>query len=106
MTGTPIMDMLTHNYDCARWFVGSEAKSVYGLCGAYVYEGPEAVNDIDNCAVMVEFENGVIGQIETSRNCPYGYHVETEMYGSDGYRAVEWAYAATEAVGDRTIVYL
>lgn len=166
-SGGLIMDMLTHDYDCARWFVGSEAKSVYGLGGAYVYEGLRAVNDIDNCAVMVEFENGVMGQIETSRNCPYGYHVETEMYGSDGclrigttpykdrvtymnkdgvtvecaewffeyweptflaemqdfvdcivedrqplvglddgYRAVEWAYAATEAVKERKIVYL
>ena len=51
-------------------------------CSAY--DGQKAVNDVDNCAVPVEFENGVMGQIETSRNCPYGYHVETEMYGSDG----------------------
>ena len=166
-SGGLIMDMLTHDYDCARWFVGSEAKSVYGVGGAYVYEGLEAVNDIDNCAVLVEFKNGVIGQIETSRNCPYGYHVETEMYGSegclrigttpykdrvtymnkdgitvrctdwffeyweptflaemqdfvdcieqerqplvgleDGYRAVEWAIAATEAVRERKIINL
>ena len=166
-SGGLIMDMLTHDYDCARWFVGSEAKSVYGLGGAFVYEGLKAVNDIDNCAVLVAFENGVIGQIETSRNCPYGYHVETEMFGSDGclrigttpykdritymnsngvtvqctdwffeyweptflaemqdfvdcivedrrplvgledgYRAVEWAHAATVAVRERKIVYL
>jgi myo-inositol 2-dehydrogenase/D-chiro-inositol 1-dehydrogenase len=140
---------------------------VYGLGGAYVYEGLKAVNDIDNCVVLVEFQNGVMGQIETSRNCTYGYHVETEIYGSegcirigttpykdrvtymnangvtvqcaewffeyweptflaemqdfvdciiedrqplvsleDGYKAVEWAYAATEAVREQKIVYL
>ncbi len=28
-SGGLVMDMLTHDYDCARWFVGSEAKSVY-----------------------------------------------------------------------------
>ena len=166
-SGGLIMDMLTHDYDCARWFVNSDAKSVYGLGGAYVYEGLKAVNDIDNCALLVEFQNGVMGQIETSRNCTYGYHVETEIYGSDGcirigttpykdrvtymnangvtvqcaewffeyweptflaemqdfvdciiedrqplvsledgYKAVEWAYAATDAVREQKIVYL
>ncbi len=166
-SGGLVLDMLTHDYDCARWFVNSEAKSVYGLGGAYVYEGLKAVDDIDNCVVLVEFENGVMGQIETSRNCTYGYHVETEIYGSegcirigttpykdrvtymnpngvtvqcvdwffeyweptflaemqdfvdciaedrqplvgldDGYKAVEWAHATTEAVKEQKIVYL
>ncbi len=166
-SGGLVLDMLTHDYDCARWFVDSDAKSVYGLGGVYVYEGLAEVDDIDNCAVLVEFENGVIGQIETSRNCTYGYHVETEVYGSegcirigttpikdrvtcmnasgvtqecvewffeyweptflaemqdfvncivedrsplvsleDGYQAVKWAYAATEAVKKKQVVYL
>ncbi|MBN1834638.1 MAG: Gfo/Idh/MocA family oxidoreductase [Spirochaetales bacterium] len=164
-SGGLVMDMLTHDYDCARWFVGAEARSVYGLGDAYVYEGLRAVDDIDNCNILVEFENGVIGQFETSRNCSYGYHVETEVYGSggcirigsvpvkdrvtymnasgvcnqcvewffeyweptfcaemqhfvdcvrenseplvgleDGYRAVQWACAATEAVRERKVV--
>jgi myo-inositol 2-dehydrogenase/D-chiro-inositol 1-dehydrogenase len=84
LSGGLIMDMLTHDYDLARWIIGSEAKSVYGLGGAFVYGGLEAVGDIDNCNLLVEFENGVIGQFETSRNCAYGYHVEMEIYGSEG----------------------
>ena len=83
-SGGLVFDMLTHDYDCARWFVNSDAKSVYGLGGVYVYEGLKEVNDIDNCAILIEFNNNVIGQIETSRNCTYGYHVETEIYGSEG----------------------
>ncbi len=166
-SGGLVMDMLTHDYDCARWFVGSEAKTVYGIGDVFVYEGLRELNDIDNCNILVTFENGVMGQFETSRNCSYGYHVETEIYGSegcirlgtlptkdrvtymnidgvttksvewffeyweptflaemqhyvdcvienrqplvtmeDGYRAVEWACAATTAVRDRTTVEL
>lgn len=166
-SGGLVLDMLTHDYDCARWFVNSDAQSVYGLGDAYVYEGLKELGDIDNCALLVEFKNGVMGQIETSRNCTYGYHVETEIYGSegcirigttpykdrvtlmnangvtvkcaewffeyweptflaemqdfvnciiedrsplvglkDGYEAVRWAYAATDAVKNRRIVYL
>ncbi len=166
-SGGLVLDMLTHDYDCARWLVGSEAKTVYGLGGVFVYEGLRDVGDIDNCSLLTQFENGVIGQIETSRSCAYGYHVETEVYGSegcirigtspardrvtymnsggtsvrsadwffeyweptfldemqhfcdsireqtapvvtleDGYRAVEWACAATEAVAARKVVDL
>lgn len=83
-SGGLVMDMLGHDYDCARWFAGADFKSVYGLGGVYVYDGLKAVKDIDNCAILVEFENGVIGQFETSRNCSYGFHSETEIYGSDG----------------------
>jgi myo-inositol 2-dehydrogenase / D-chiro-inositol 1-dehydrogenase len=164
-SGGLVMDMLTHDYDCARWFVGSEAKTVYGLGDAFVYEGLRELNDIDNCNILVAFENGAFGQFECSRNSTYGYHVETEIFGSegcirigtdpardrvtfmnvdgistkgvewffeyweptfqaemqdfadcviegrdplvgleDGYRAVEWACAATTAVRDRTVV--
>ena len=84
LSGGLIMDMLTHDYDLARWIIASEAKSVYGLGGAFVYDGLQAVGDIDNCNLLVEFKNGVIGQFETSRNCAYGYHVEMEIYGSEG----------------------
>lgn len=84
MSGGLIMDMLTHDYDLARWIIGSEAKTVYGLGGAFVYEGLEAVGDMDNCSLLVEFQSGVMGQFETSRNCAYGYHVEMEIYGSEG----------------------
>lgn len=52
-SGGLVMDMLTHDYDCARWFVNSEARSVYGLGDAFVYEGLRAVNDIDNCSILV-----------------------------------------------------
>ena len=83
-SGGLVMDMLSHDYDLARWFAGSDAKSVYGLGGAFVYDGLKEVGDIDNCSLLVEFKNGIIGQLETSRNSAYGYHVETEIYGSKG----------------------
>jgi len=83
-SGGMVMDMLSHDYDLARWFAGSDARSDYGLGGTFVYDGLKAVGDIDNCSFLVEFKNGVIGQLEISRHSAYGYHVETEIYGSKG----------------------
>ena len=83
-SGGLVFDMLTHDYDAARWFLGCDATTVYGLGGVYAYEGLAAVNDIDNCGILCRFENGAMGWFETTRNCAYGYHVETEVFGTEG----------------------
>ncbi|MDL2236201.1 Gfo/Idh/MocA family oxidoreductase, partial [Christensenellaceae bacterium OttesenSCG-928-L17] len=83
-SGGLVFDMLTHDYDAARWFLSSNATKVYGLGGVYAYEGLAAVNDIDNCGILCKFENGAMGWFETTRNSTYGYHVETEIFGTEG----------------------
>jgi myo-inositol 2-dehydrogenase/D-chiro-inositol 1-dehydrogenase len=83
-SGGLVFDMLTHDYDAARWFMGSDAESVYGLGGVYAYEGLRAVGDIDNCGILCRFGNGAMGWFETTRNSPYGYHAEAEIFGTDG----------------------
>lgn len=83
-SGGLVFDMLTHDYDAARWFLGSDAVTAYGLGGVYAYEGLAAVNDIDNCGILCKFDNGAMGWFETTRNCAYGYHTETEIFGTDG----------------------
>ncbi len=83
-SGGLVFDMLTHDYDAARWFLNSDATMVYGLGGVYAYAGLAAVGDIDNCGILCKFDNGAMGWFETSRNCSYGYHVETEVFGTEG----------------------
>lgn len=83
-SGGLVFDMLTHDYDAARWFLGADATTAYGIGGVYAYEGLAAVNDIDNCGILCKFDNGAMGWFETTRNCSYGYHVETEIFGTDG----------------------
>lgn len=83
-SGGLVFDMLTHDYDMARHFMGADATTVFGMGGVYAYEGLAAVNDIDNCGIMCKFDNGAMGWFETTRNCPYGYHVESEIFGTEG----------------------
>lgn len=83
-SGGLVFDMLTHDYDAARWFLGADATTAYGIGGVYAYEGLAAVNDIDNCGILCKFANGAMGWFETTRNCSYGYHTETEIFGTDG----------------------
>lgn len=83
-SGGLVADMLTHDYDTARWFTNSEAETIYGLGGVYAYEGLKEVDDIDNTVLLMKFKNGVMVQLEASRNSAYGYHAPMEIYGSKG----------------------
>ncbi len=166
-SGGLVFDMLIHDYDLARWLIGADAETVYGMGGVFAFEGLKEVGDIDNCIITMSFDNGAMGFMETSRNSTYGYHVEIEVFGTDGclrmgslpnkdrvislnknganiecvewfydfweptfeaelrhfvdciennkkpiadlmdgYKAVQWAFAAKEAVANRTVIKL
>ncbi len=83
-SGGFIADMMTHDYDTARWFTGSEAETIYGVGGVYAYEGLKACNDMDNTAILMKFRNGVMVLLTASRNSAYGYHAPMEIYGTKG----------------------
>jgi myo-inositol 2-dehydrogenase/D-chiro-inositol 1-dehydrogenase len=82
-SGGFIFDMCTHDFDAARWFLGSECRSVCAVGGVYKFERIKGI-DIDNVALLVKFKNDAIGIFEASRNSASGYHMETEIFGTDG----------------------
>lgn len=82
-SGGFIFDMCTHDFDAARWILGSECHSVYAAGGVYKFNGIKGI-DIDNAALIVEFSNGSLGVLEASRNSAPGYHMETEVFGTAG----------------------
>jgi len=97
-SGGTIVDTGSHDYDMARWLTGSEATSIYGIGGAYVYDFLPEMGDVDNATLLMEFDNGMMGHFSYSRNCTYAYHVETEIYGTDGVLRI-----CTEPLNNRLI---
>jgi inositol 2-dehydrogenase len=83
-SGGLIMDMGVHDFDLARWLMGSEVTEVQAWGGALVYPELKEVGDIDNALINLKFANGAIGNIDLSRNAVYGYDIRTEVLGSDG----------------------
>ena len=82
--GGLILDMGVHDYDLARWLMGSEVERVYSEGGCLVYPELKEVGDIDNAVVNLKFANGAVGNVDLSRNAVYGYDVRTEVIGSKG----------------------
>lgn len=84
VSGGLILDMAIHDFDLARWLMGSEVKRVYSEGGTLVFPELNTVGDIDNAVVSLLFENGSLGNVEVSRNALYGYDIRTEVLGSEG----------------------
>lgn len=83
-SGGLILDMGVHDFDLARWLMGSEVESVYSIGGTLVYPELKEVGDIDNAIITLKMTNETIGEIDVSRNAVYGYDIRTEVLGSDG----------------------
>jgi len=83
-SGGLIADMGVHDFDLARWLMGSEVERVSTEGGCLVYPELAEVGDIDNAIINLKFVNGAIGNIDVSRNAVYGYDIRTEILGSEG----------------------
>jgi scyllo-inositol 2-dehydrogenase (NAD+) len=82
--GGLILDMAIHDFDLARWLVGSEVERVTAEGANLVCKELESAGDIDNVIINLRFVNGALGNIEVSRNAFYGYDIRTEVLGSEG----------------------
>ncbi|MDF2524089.1 MAG: oxidoreductase, Gfo/Idh/MocA family [Clostridiales bacterium] len=83
-SGGLFLDMAVHDFDLARWYLESEAESVYAIGGCYSYPEFGRYHDADNGAAMVKFKNNSMALFYAGRTCHHGYHIETEIIGTEG----------------------
>ncbi len=83
-SGGLIVDMAIHDFDLARWLMGSEVERVSAEGTTLVCKNLASVGDIDNALINLRFVSGALGNVEVSRNAFYGYDIRTEILGSEG----------------------
>ena len=79
-----LLDMASHDYDAACWFLGQEPVEVHAARQSSVYPELQAMGDLDNAAVTVLFDGGGIAALHISRTCPWGHDVRAEVVGDEG----------------------
>jgi scyllo-inositol 2-dehydrogenase (NAD+) len=84
LSGGLIFDMAIHDFDLARWLMGSEVERVTAEGTLLVCQELAAVGDIDNALINLRFHSGALGNVEVSRNAFYGYDIRSEVLGSEG----------------------
>jgi predicted dehydrogenase len=83
-TGGFLVDMASHDYDAACWFLGQEPVEAFTARQSSVYPELEGLGDLDNAAVTVRFDGGGIAALHISRTCPWGHDVRVEVVGDEG----------------------
>lgn len=84
VSGGMFLDMTIHDFDMARYLIGSEVVEVYVAAGVMVDPGIGEAGDVDTAVITLRFENRTIGTIDNSRQAVYGYDQRVEVFGSGG----------------------
>jgi myo-inositol 2-dehydrogenase/D-chiro-inositol 1-dehydrogenase len=83
-SGGIFLDMTIHDFDMARYLMGSEVLEVYAKADVLVDPVFRKAGDWDTAVVTLVFENGALGAIDNSRKAVYGYDQRVEAFGSEG----------------------
>ena len=104
-SGGLFMDMSIHDFDMARFIVGSEVTEVYAKAAVRIDEAIGEAGDVDTAAIQLQFENGCMGLIDNSRQSGYGYDQRLEIFGSNGMAKIGNNFPDTTMVYNNCLLY-
>jgi myo-inositol 2-dehydrogenase/D-chiro-inositol 1-dehydrogenase len=88
VSGGIFLDMTIHDFDMARYLIGSEVEELYVAGGVMVDPAIGRAGDIDTAIITLKFADGTIGAIDNSRKAVYGYDQRVEVFGSKGMASI------------------
>lgn len=83
-SGGLFMDMTIHDFDMARFILGSEVQEVYASGAVLINPDFESCQDIDTAIVQLRFSSGALAVIDNSRQAAYGYDQRLELLAAKG----------------------
>ena len=84
VSGGIFVDMMIHDFDMARYVVGSPVVEVFAKGAVRIDPEIGEAGDIDTAMVLLTHENGAFTTIDNSRRATYGYDQRVEVFGSGG----------------------
>lgn len=83
-SGGIFLDMAIHDIDLMRWFLGSDVTEVCAMGATFKHPAFREFGDDENGTALYRFANGALGFVHVGRCAAHGYHVETEIIGTEG----------------------
>ena len=83
-SGGIFIDMAIHDIDLIRWFLGSDPVEVYAAGATFKHPEFKDCGDDETGVAMYKCANGSLAFVHVGRTASYGYHVETEIVGTEG----------------------
>lgn len=87
VSGGIFVDMMIHDFDMARYIVGSPVVEIFAKGGVFIDPAIGEAGDVDTASVMLTHANGVVTTIDNSRQAVYGYDQRVEAFGAKGMAA-------------------
>jgi myo-inositol 2-dehydrogenase/D-chiro-inositol 1-dehydrogenase len=87
VSGGIFLDMTIHDFDMARYVVGSEVVEVHAAGKVRIEPELAAIGDVDTAVVTLWHENECLTVIDNSRRATYGYDQRVEVLGAMGLAA-------------------
>lgn len=84
VSGGIFLDMTVHDFDMARFVVGSEVVEVTAAGAVRIEPELEEIGDVDTAVTMLRHENDCLTVIDNSRKATYGYDQRVEVLGAKG----------------------
>lgn len=84
VSGGIFVDMTIHDFDMARYVVGSPVVEVYAKGAVRVDPAIGEAGDVDTAIVVLTHANGAMTTIDNSRQAVYGYDQRVEVFGAAG----------------------
>ncbi len=100
VSGGLFLDMTIHDFDMARFLIGSNVEEVFVMAAALDNPALAEVGDVDTAITMLRFSNGVIATIDNSRRAVYGYDQRVEILCSTGAIHTSNNYPNTAVISD------
>lgn len=83
-SGGFFLDTGVHEFDLARWLLGTEIVSVFSRGALVQHEDYKEIHDVDQAHLSFRGASGAMGLVELSRDAVYGYDIRTEILGTRG----------------------
>jgi len=103
-SGGIFLDMTIHDFDMARFLLGSEVEEIFVQAGVMGDPAISEAGDVDTAVVVLQFADGIIGMISNSRCTSYGYDQRVELLGSAGVINTGNNYPNTATISDNRSV--
>ena len=99
-SGGIFVDMTVHDFDIARYLIGSEIEEIYATGTINIVPELAALGDLDTTLLIMRFQNGVLGMIDNSRKAVFGYDQRVEVFGSGGSAKTDNRYDNAVTISD------
>lgn len=101
VSGGILLDMTIHDFDMARYLIGSEVEEVFAVGATLVDPNIAELGEIDTAVITLRFQSGALGVIDNSCRAVYGYDQRAEVFGEKGMVMVQNPKPDTAVVADK-----